>query len=173
MVYPGGPGTKITSVSTGNLCADVSDHCGVISGVCVLNAAAGQLTLRWREESPARCPSRRDAELFLWSGDIQTGCRRLLFWKAFNEPFRFKAAVSAFLFIYFYFFCTARTSPRLPVQRLTPSPPRRTPGITSPYQLQRVRTAWSAPGRGPLSTGREWRTESASPWSTTSTTACR
>lgn len=23
-VYPGGPGTKITSVSTGNLCADVS-----------------------------------------------------------------------------------------------------------------------------------------------------
>lgn len=24
-VYPGGPGTKITSVSTGNLCADVSD----------------------------------------------------------------------------------------------------------------------------------------------------
>lgn len=25
-VYPGGPGTKITSVSTGNLCADVSHH---------------------------------------------------------------------------------------------------------------------------------------------------
>lgn len=25
-VYPGGPGTKITSVSTGNLCADVSNR---------------------------------------------------------------------------------------------------------------------------------------------------
>lgn len=64
-------------------------------------------------------------------------------------------------------------SPRLPVQRLTPSPPRPTPGITSPYQLQRVKTASLVPGRGPLNTGREWRTESASPWSTTSTTACR
>lgn len=96
MVYPGGPGTKITSVSTGNLCADVSDLCGVISGVCVLNAPAGQLTLRWGEESPTRCPSRRDDELFLWSGDIQTGCRRLLFWKAFNEPFRCR--------FYFFFF---------------------------------------------------------------------
>lgn len=51
MVYPGGPGTKITSVSTGNLCADVSNSWNIISGVLMLNVAAGQLTLWWREES--------------------------------------------------------------------------------------------------------------------------
>lgn len=51
MVYPGGPGTKITSVSTGNLCADVSNCRSKASGVLVLNAPADQLTLECQEQS--------------------------------------------------------------------------------------------------------------------------
>lgn len=51
MVYPGGPGTKITSVSTGNLCADVSNCRSKASGVLMLNAPADQLTLECQEQS--------------------------------------------------------------------------------------------------------------------------
>lgn len=59
----------------------------------MLNSVAGQLTLWWREESWTRSVSRRDDKLFSWSSNIQTGCRSLLFWKAFH----LKAAVSDFI----------------------------------------------------------------------------
>lgn len=38
-VYPGGPGTKITSVSTGNLCADVSSRSSVARGIILWNSS--------------------------------------------------------------------------------------------------------------------------------------
>lgn len=165
MVYPGGPGTKITSVSTGNLCADVSDSCNIISGVFVLNALACQLTLRRREESRTRSVSRRDDKVIFTERRYSDWLSPAFVLESFYEHFSFQSCR--------FWFSSARMNPRLPVQRLTPSPPRRTPGITSPYQLQRAKTALLVPGRGPPNTGREWRTESASPWWTTSTTACR
>lgn len=48
-VYPGGPGTKITSVSTGNLCADVSNRSVEAAGVFVWNAPADQMSREWRK----------------------------------------------------------------------------------------------------------------------------
>lgn len=50
-VYPGGPGTKITSVSTGNLCADVSSSTIEAGGSFVWNAPADQMRLKWHHHS--------------------------------------------------------------------------------------------------------------------------
>lgn len=52
-VYPGGPGTKITSVSTGNLCADVSGVRVLTARSCVRNASAGQQ--KWEVISHVCC----------------------------------------------------------------------------------------------------------------------
>ncbi|KAK5879740.1 hypothetical protein CesoFtcFv8_022833 [Champsocephalus esox] len=43
-VYPGGPGTKITSVSTGNLCADVSHFMTEVNGVSMWNVPPDEMT---------------------------------------------------------------------------------------------------------------------------------
>lgn len=63
VVYPGGPGTKITSVSTGNLCADVSNQCrrksaahmcgcGSIQRVlgAVVDSDWSQFQVKWNEK---------------------------------------------------------------------------------------------------------------------------
>lgn len=95
-VYPGGPGTKITSVSTGNLCADVSNWTIEGSGVFMWNSPPDETRVTRTLEDEQYLGQRWEIIFHYHSNQLLTTCCLFSIGKV-SHMFSFHTVISGFI----------------------------------------------------------------------------